>query len=97
VESETPNYRPTRPPNQVRLTTEEERDDAIIRWIKPQIEDLPEFLSYTESKAKLPHVSEVIKQYMIVSVMLEQLPGLMTPMDCEGAPGCTVKTVRTQY
>ena len=91
MESEIPNYRPTHPHQ---LTTEE-RDDVIIRWIKPQVEDHPEFSLYTESKAKMLHLSEVIKQYTIVSAMLGQLSGLITPIDYDGAPSCMVKTVRT--
>ena len=91
MESKTPNYRLTHPHQ---LTTEE-RDNVIIRWIKLQVEDHPEFSLYTESKAKMPHLSEVIKQYTIVSAMLGQLLGLITPIDYDGAPSCTVKTVRT--
>jgi len=95
VEFEIPNYCATRPPNQVLPSSEEERDDVIVRWIKPQVEDHLEFSLYTESKAKMPHLSEVIKQYIIVSAMLEELSGLIMPIDCDGAPSCTVKTVRT--
>ena len=91
VESKTPNYHLTHPHQ---LMTEE-RDDVIIRWIKPQVEDHPEFSLYTESKAKMPHLSKVIKQYMIVSVMLGQLSGLIMLIDYDGAPSCTVKMVRT--
>ena len=91
MESKTPNYHPTHPHQ---LTTEE-RDDAIIRWIKPQVEDHPEFSLYRESKAKMPHLSEVIKQYTIVLAMLGQLSRLITPIDYDGAPSCTVKMVRT--
>ena len=91
MESETPNYRPMHPHQ---LMTEE-RDDAMIRWIKLQVEDHPEFLLYTESKAKMPHLSEVIKQYTIVSAMLGQLSGLIMLIDYDGAPSCTVKMVRT--
>ncbi|KIM58303.1 hypothetical protein SCLCIDRAFT_28198 [Scleroderma citrinum Foug A] len=87
VESKTPNYHPMHPHQ---LTTEE-RDNAIIRWIKLQVEDHLEFSLYTESKAKMPHLSKVIKQYMIVSVMLGQLSGMITPIDYDGAPSCTVK------
>ena len=94
MEPETPNYRSTHP-NQVQLTTEEERDNAIIRWIKPQVEDHPDFLLYTESKVKLQHLSEVIKQYAVVAAMLRQLSGLMTLIDYDGAPGCMVEPVRT--
>ena len=77
-----------------RAETEEERDDAIIKWIKPQVENHPEFLQYMQSKAKLQRVSEVLKQYEIISHMLEQLSGLTTPVDWDGAPGCVVKMVR---
>ena len=91
MESETLNYCLTHPHQ---LMTEE-RDDAIIRWIKPQVEDHLEFSLYTESKAKMPHLSEVIKQYTIVLVMLGQLSGLIMLIDYDGAPSCTVKTVRT--
>ena len=35
VEFEIPNYCATCPPNQVQLMTEEERDNVIVRWIKP--------------------------------------------------------------
>ena len=94
VEPETLNYRLTCP-NQVQITTKEERDDVIIRWIKPQVEDHPDFLLYTELKVKLRHLSKVIKQYMVVAAMLRQLSGLMTWIDYDGAPGCTVEPVRT--
>ena len=91
MESETPNYHLTHPHQ---LMTEE-RDDAIIRWIKLQVEDHLEFSLYTELKAKMPHLSEVIKQYTIVSAMLGLLSGLITPIDYDGALSCMVKMVRT--
>ena len=85
----------TPPPIPAQLAeTEEERNDAIINWIKPQVENHPNFLRYMQSKAKPQRVSEVLKQYDIVSGVLDQLSGLSTPVDCDGAPGCVVKMVR---
>jgi len=77
--------------------TEDERDDAIIRWVKLQVECHPEFLQYMRSKAEPQCVSEVLKQYTIVSGMLQQLLGLTTPVNCEGAPSCVIKMVRFDF
>ncbi|KAL4080354.1 hypothetical protein V8B97DRAFT_2020960 [Scleroderma yunnanense] len=82
----------TPPPIPAQLAeTEEERDEAIIKWIKPKVDDHPDFLKYMQSKAKPQRVSEVLKQYNLVSNMLQQLSGLKTPIDCDGAPNCMVK------
>ncbi|KIK28014.1 hypothetical protein PISMIDRAFT_7954 [Pisolithus microcarpus 441] len=71
--------------------TEEERDGAITKWVRPQVESHPEFPQYVQSKANLQSVSEVLKQFDIVDLMSRQLSGLTTPADCAGAPYCSVK------
>ncbi|KAL4065972.1 hypothetical protein J3A83DRAFT_4190269 [Scleroderma citrinum] len=92
--SNNPNYhpayssRPVRSPNQVPLAeTEKEKDKAIIRWIKLQVENHSKFLFYVQSKAKLQHVSEVLTQYKIVSGML----GQMMLVDYDRSHSCMVK------
>ncbi|KAI6032947.1 hypothetical protein F5J12DRAFT_797650 [Pisolithus orientalis] len=66
-------------------------DDAITKWIKPQVEGHPGFLHYMQSKAKPQSVSEVLNQFDIVDVVSRQLSGLKTPADWAGAPNCSVK------
>ncbi|KAI6046071.1 hypothetical protein EDC04DRAFT_1869523 [Pisolithus marmoratus] len=70
---------------------EKDRDDAIIKWIMPKVKNHPEFLHYMQSKAKPQSVSEVLKQFDIVDLISQQLSGLTTPVDCAGAPNCSVK------
>ncbi|KAI6167558.1 hypothetical protein EDD17DRAFT_958206 [Pisolithus thermaeus] len=70
---------------------EEERDGAITKWVRPQVENHPEFPHYIHSKANLQSVSEVLKQFRIVDLISQQLSGLTTPADCAGAPSCSVK------
>lgn len=66
-------------------------DDAITKWIKPQVEGHPGFLHYMQSKAKPQSVSEVLNQFDIVDLVSRQLSGLKTPADWAGAPNCSVK------
>lgn len=73
------------------VETEEERDGAIIKWVKEQVESHPEFPQYVQSKANLQSVSELLKQFDVVDLMSRQLSGLTTPADCAGAPNRSVK------
>jgi len=62
----------------VRLVeTEEEKNDAIIKWIKSQLNHHPDYVLYLQSKTKLQTVPEVLNQYKIVSRMLGLLSGLV--------------------
>ena len=75
--------------------TEEEKNDAIIRWIKSQVDHHPDYILYLHSKTKRQTVPKVLNQYKIVSRMLGLLSGLMTPVDHDEAPSCKVKMVRS--
>jgi len=75
--------------------TEEEKNDAIIKWIKSQLNHHLDYVLYLQLKTKLQTMPEVLNQYKIVSRMLGLLSGLMTPVDHDEAPSCEVKMVRS--
>ena len=73
------------------------RNDAIIRWIKPQLRSHSAYVPYMESKAKPQHIAEVIRQYHLVSEMLQEFSEMRVTADCGGpnfAPGSKVTSVR---
>ena len=89
---------PNNHPNQIQLVeTKEEKDHVIVSWIKSQVENHPGFLPFVRSRAKPQCVSEILEQYNIITAMLQQLARQPTAIDCDGAPGCTVKTVRFNH
>ena len=85
------------PVNPAQLTGTEERNDAITKWIRSQIEHHPDFVLYLQSQTELQTMSKVLNQYRIVSRMLGLLSGLMMPVSYDGAPSCMVKMVRFNF
>ena len=57
-----------------------------IKSVKSRIEDHEDYLLYLQSKTSPQNVSEILRQYKIVSGMLRELSG-RTSMDCKEAPG----------
>ncbi|KAG1716641.1 hypothetical protein ID866_519 [Astraeus odoratus] len=70
--------------------TEEEKNEAIVKWIKPQVESHKNFIQYMQSRAKLQRVSEVLEQYKAVAGIAKDLAAKVTPTDLDGAPNCMV-------
>ena len=75
------------------LSLQEERDGTIITWTKSQVENHLQYLQYMQSKAVSQHASEVLKQYDIVSGMIQDLSGPTEAVDCDGPSDCTVTMV----
>ena len=67
------------------METKEERNDAITRWIKPQVGSHPDLVKFLQLQTELQTVHEVLNQY--------KLSGLMTPVDYDGASSCMVTMV----
>jgi hypothetical protein len=74
-------------------STQEEIDAAIVRFIKPLVEEDPQWMVYMESKAKPQRVSEVLKQYEFVQGKVDELSGMRTPIHWDGAPNLEVEKV----
>ena len=72
---------------------------AIIKWIKPKLGSHPAYAPYIESKAKPQHIAEVIRQYHLVSEMLQQFSEMWVTENCDGpnAPGSQVTSVRSGF
>ncbi|KIM64231.1 hypothetical protein SCLCIDRAFT_23585 [Scleroderma citrinum Foug A] len=60
--------------------TEEERNDAITRWIKPQVGSHLDLVKFLQLQTELQTMHKVLNQY--------KLSGLMTPVDYDGASSC---------
>ena len=71
----------------------EQVDAAIVFFIKPLVEEDPEWMKYMESKAKPPRVSEVLKQYYFVQDKVDELANTRTPIHWDGAPNFEVQKV----
>ncbi|KAH7888603.1 hypothetical protein F5I97DRAFT_2003561 [Phlebopus sp. FC_14] len=70
--------------------TQEEKDEAIVNYVRPHVENHPQWIQYIQSKAKSQRVSEVLKQYHFVEDRVRELAGQKTPAHWDGAPNCTV-------
>ena len=68
----------------------------IIKSVKSHIEDHEDYPLYQQSKASPQSVSEILRQYKIVSGMLRELSGLPL-MDCNEAPGMVNAVKFTLY
>jgi hypothetical protein len=73
--------------------SQEEIDAAIVRFIKPLVEEDPLWMKYMESKAKPPRVAEVLKQYQFIQGKVDELCGTSTPIHWDGAPDLEVRKV----
>ena len=60
------------------------RNDAIIWWIKLKVTSHLAYVTYIESKTKPQHIAEVIRQYGLVSEMLQHFSGMQVTEDCYG-------------
>lgn len=78
-------------------STQQEIDAAIVRFIKPLVEDDPQWMDYMESKAKPQRVSEVLKQYHFVQDKVDVLSDTRTPIHWDGAPGLEVRKVSRSF
>lgn len=89
-----PGRRPLTPPIPGRLAeTTEEKDEAIVNYIRTRIENHPGWMEYMQSKGKPQHVSEVLKQYNFVEDRVRELSGRKTPAYWDGAPNSFVEAV----
>lgn len=85
---------PERPRARGRMgTSQEEVDAAIVRFIKPIVEEDPEWMTYMGSKGKPPIVAEILKQYRFVQSKVQELSDTRTPIHWDGAPGLEVERV----
>ena len=67
----------------------------IIKLVKSRIEAHQDYPLYQQSKISPQNVSEILRQYKIVSGMLRELSGLQL-VDCNEAPGM-VNAVRFTF
>lgn len=73
--------------------TEEQVDGAILRFIKPIVQEDDGWMLYMASKAKPPRVSEILKQYRFVQAKVDELEGTRTPIHWADAPGQLIEAV----
>lgn len=66
--------------------TRNEINDAIVAWVKPQIEEHSEWMAYMKSKAFPLTASVAISQYRFVQGRVEFFHGSTTPPDLPVAP-----------
>lgn len=68
-----------------------------MRYIKPLVEDDPQWMEYMESKAKPQRVSEVLKQYHFIQDKVDDFSGMRTPIHWDGAPALEVGKVSCSF
>lgn len=74
-------------------TSPEEIDAAVVRFIKPLVEEDPNWMKYYEAKANPPTVSEILKQYYFVQDKVDDLCDVWTPIHWDGAPNVEIEYV----
>ena len=86
---------PSNPNNKGRMgNSPEEVDASIVRFIKPLVEEDPEWTVYMQSTTREQVVSEVLKQYRFVQAKVDELRAVSTPIFWDGAPGLLIEKVR---
>lgn len=70
-----------------------EVDASIVRFIKPLVEEDPQWMVYMQSKGKPQVASEVLKQYRFVQAKIDEFREIKTPIFWDGAPDLLVEKV----